>query len=138
MQSTIHFLPAEHGDAFILHCYKGDNDWYIVVDGGPYCLRSSNFISKQFDSIPHIDLMVLTHHDDDHIGGILRYIKAHKDDNPFPVKKIWANYEDLELDVPKTNRCLHLIAERMQEKYGSERTIAYWIEDEKVNRYVTD
>ena len=48
------------------------------------------------------------------------------------------DYEDLELDVPKTNRCLHLIAERMQGKYGSERTIAYWIEDEKVNRYVTD
>ena len=48
------------------------------------------------------------------------------------------DYEDLELDVPKTNRCLHLIAERMQEKYGCERTIAYWIEDEKVNRYVTD
>ena len=48
------------------------------------------------------------------------------------------DYEDLELDVPKTNRCLHLIAERMQEKYGSERTIAYWIENEKVNRYVTD
>ena len=91
MQSTIHFLPAEHGDAFILHCYKGDNEGYIVVDGGPYCLRSYNFISKQFDTIPHIDLMVLTHHDDDHIGGILRFIKAHKDDNPFPVRKMWAN-----------------------------------------------
>lgn len=74
MQSTIHFLPAEHGDAFIQHCYKGDNEGYIVVDGGPYCLRSYNFISTQFDSIPHIDLMVLTHHDDDHIGGILRFI----------------------------------------------------------------
>ena len=48
------------------------------------------------------------------------------------------DYEDLELDVPKTNRCLHLIAERMKGKYGSERAVAYWIEDEKVNRYVTD
>ena len=74
MQSTIHFLPAEYGDAFILYCYKGDNEGDIVVDGGPDCWRSYNFISKQFDSIPHIDLMVLTHHDDDHIGGILRFI----------------------------------------------------------------
>ena len=48
------------------------------------------------------------------------------------------DYEDLELDVPKTNRCLHLIAERMQGKCESKRVIAYWIEDEKVNRYVTD
>ena len=91
MQSTIHFLPAEHGDAFILHCYKGGNEGYIVVDGGPYCMHSWNFISKQFEAIPHIDLMILTHHDDDHIGGIIRYIKAHKNDNPFPVRKMWAN-----------------------------------------------
>ena len=35
--------------------------------------------------------MILTHHDDDHIGGILRYIKAHKNDNPFPVRRMWAN-----------------------------------------------
>ena len=91
MQSTILFLPAEHGDAFILHCYKGDNEGYVVVDGGPYSMHSWNFISKQFEDIPHIDLMILTHHDDDHIGGILRYIKAHKEDNPFPVKKMWAN-----------------------------------------------
>lgn len=48
------------------------------------------------------------------------------------------DYEDLELDVPKTNRCLHLIAKKMNGKYGSERAVAYWIEDEKVNRYVTD
>ena len=91
MQSTIHFIPAEHGDAFILHCCKSDNEGYIVVDGGPYSMHSWNFISKQFEAIPHIDLMILTHHDDDHIGGILRYIKAHKEDNPFPVKKMWAN-----------------------------------------------
>ena len=48
------------------------------------------------------------------------------------------DYEDLELDVPKTNRCLHLIAERMKGKYGSESAVAYWIEDEKVNRYAAD
>ena len=57
------------------------------MNDGPHCMHSWNFISKQFETIPHIDLMILTHYDDDHIGGILRYIKAHKNDNPFPVRK---------------------------------------------------
>lgn len=36
-------------------------------------------------------LMVLTHYDDDHIGGVLAYIKKHKADRPFPVKHMWVN-----------------------------------------------
>ena len=129
MQSTIHFLPAEHGDAFILHCYKGDNEGYVVVDGGPDCLRSYNFISKQFDHIPHIDLMVLTHHDDDHIGGILRYIKAHKDDKPFPMKKIWANCarvkdfkEGLNLSTHQASKLADVLME-IGKKTGLEVTV---------------
>ena len=34
-QSVLTFLPALYGDAFIIHCYKGDNEGYIIVDGGP-------------------------------------------------------------------------------------------------------
>ena len=33
--SDLYFLPAQHGDAFFLHCQKGDEDGWIVVDGGP-------------------------------------------------------------------------------------------------------
>ena len=38
-----------------------------------------------------IDLMELTHHSNDHINGILGYVGEHKDDNPFPVRKLWVN-----------------------------------------------
>ena len=87
--ADIEMLQALHGDAFILHCQKDDNKGVIVIDGGPN--RNSRNIVRQLDALGVIDLMVLTHYDDDHIGGILSYIKKHKSDRPFPVKKIWAN-----------------------------------------------
>lgn len=87
--ADIEMLQALHGDAFILHCQKDDNKGVIVIDGGPN--RNSQNIVRQLNALGVIDLMVLTHYDDDHIGGILSYIKKHKSDRPFPVKKIWAN-----------------------------------------------
>ncbi|RGN59245.1 MULTISPECIES: ComEC/Rec2 family competence protein [unclassified Bacteroides] len=85
----IEMLQALHGDAFILHCKKGKNEGVVVVDGGP--TQDSFKIVKRLDMLGTIDLMVLTHYDDDHIGGILAYIKRHKDDKPFPVKEMWVN-----------------------------------------------
>ena len=71
--ADIEMLQALHGDAFILHCQKDDNKGVIVIDGGPN--RNSQNIVRQLDALGVIDLMVLTHYDDDHIGGILAYIK---------------------------------------------------------------
>ena len=85
----IKVLKAMYGDAFVLHCRKGDNTGVIVIDGGP--CKNSNQVVDQFDKIGTIDLMVLTHYDLDHIGGILAYITKHKNDKPFPVKEIWCN-----------------------------------------------
>ncbi|WP_308230642.1 MBL fold metallo-hydrolase [uncultured Prevotella sp.] len=86
---NIEMLQALHGDAFILHCQKNGNNGVIVVDGGPY--RDSRKIVSHLDALNTIDLMVLTHYDDDHIGGVLAYIKKHKADRPFPVKHMWVN-----------------------------------------------
>ena len=87
--AEIEMLQALHGDAFILHCHKNGNNGVIVVDGGPY--RDSRKIVSHLDALNTIDLMILTHYDDDHIGGILAYIKKHKADRPFPVKYMWVN-----------------------------------------------
>ena len=70
--ADIEMLQALHGDAFILHCQKGNNKGNLVVDGGPN--RNSRNIVRQLDALGVIDLMVLTHYDDDHIGGIFSYI----------------------------------------------------------------
>lgn len=87
--ADIEMLQALHGDAFIIHCQKGKNKGLVVVDGGPN--KNSRDVVNQLDALGTIDLMVLTHYDDDHIGGILAYIKKHKADKTFPVKQMWVN-----------------------------------------------
>lgn len=87
--STLHFLPAKHGDAFFIQCCKGDKKGIVVVDGGP--TQSRNFIVNKIEELPQIDLMILTHHDDDHIEGILNYVRKHHSEIPFPVQKLWVN-----------------------------------------------
>lgn len=89
--SYLHFLPALHGDAIIIHCYKGDCTGVIVVDGGPCTNPRLNYFIKAVEEVKSIDLMVLTHHDSDHIVGLLHYFKQYSKDNPFPVKTVWAN-----------------------------------------------
>lgn len=89
MQSYIEILKANHGDAFVVHAYKGDNSGIIVIDGGPDQSRIA--VNRKLSSFQWIDLMILTHHDHDHISGINTYISQHVGDESFPVKEIWAN-----------------------------------------------
>lgn len=90
MSVSLRCLKAEHGDAFIIAVGQGDDLHYIVVDGGPsskFCIED---VVEELKAIPYIDLMVLTHFDDDHIAGLLAYLEAYKD-TTLPVKEIWAN-----------------------------------------------
>lgn len=94
LNSFIHFLPAQHGDSLILHCAKGDNTGIIVVDGGTCSNPRLNYFVKAVEELDSIDLMVLSHHDSDHISGILHYFKRHLSDNTLSAKSIWANCAD--------------------------------------------
>ena len=90
MSVSIKCLKAEHGDAFIITVAQGDELHYIVVDGGPsskFCIEE---VVDELKAIPIVDLMVLTHFDDDHIAGLLAYLEAYKD-STLPVREIWAN-----------------------------------------------
>jgi hypothetical protein len=40
--SELYFLPAQYGDAFLIHCNKGDEEGWIVVDGGPLMLKNKS------------------------------------------------------------------------------------------------
>lgn len=85
----IKFLKAGEGDS-ILISYKKHN---ILVDGG----NDSTFLLKEINLIRDkgevIDLMVITHHDDDHIQGIedlLNHIDSYSNRNEF-IKQILFN-----------------------------------------------
>ena len=87
--SKIHLLQVRHGDAFVIECNRGENHGIIVVDGGP---TGCGFIlQNKLKLIGRPDLLVLTHYDDDHIGGLLQYFTTCKDDGIIPAVEVWAN-----------------------------------------------
>lgn len=87
--SKIYFLPVKYGDAFIIECDRGDAHGLVVVDGGP--TGCGYILQNKLKELGIPDLMVLTHYDDDHIGGILQLVDTCLDDNTAPAKEIWAN-----------------------------------------------
>lgn len=95
MATNLRILKAEHGDAIIISISQENTLHHIVIDGGP----SSKFagdIVQEIDKLGPIDLMVLTHYDDDHIGGLIEFFKKHKDDK-IDIKTCWVNCAS---DVP--------------------------------------
>ena len=87
--SKIHILPVQYGDSFVLECNKEENRGVVVIDGGP--TGSGYVLQDIINDIGTPDLMVLTHYDDDHIGGLLQYFDSCRDENRIPAKEIWAN-----------------------------------------------
>ncbi len=70
----IEALPAEYGDSLLVTCSTPKGDWRLLVDTGPpECWAS---LKARLGQIPadraghrHLDLVVITHIDDDHIGA---------------------------------------------------------------------
>lgn len=123
--SKIRFLQVKYGDAFIIECSKDDKKGVIVVDGGPGSCRVEYI--KKLKEYESIDLLVLTHFDEDHIGGVLSYIKAIKDSDPFPVKEMWVN-NCLEKEVVEGLDCSYGQAKKLADILTeiSQRTRLIW------------
>ena len=87
--SKIHFLPVKNGDSFVIECDKGDQHGLVVVDGGP--TGYGRVLVAEVEETGTPDLLVLTHYDDDHIGGLTQYINARIAQGKLPAKEVWAN-----------------------------------------------
>lgn len=74
-------LPVNVGDSFLLR----DEDKIILVDGGMNKTHILNLLRKEQIPNDHIDLLVCTHYDADHINGIIGILKSQK----FTFKEIW-------------------------------------------------
>lgn len=100
--SKIHFLPVAHGDSFVIECDRGDQHGVVVVDGGPKSYGAG--LEAKLKELGTPDLMVLTHYDDDHIKGLLEYVKSCQGTKTLPAKEVWANcvgYVSMKDDAPK-------------------------------------
>ncbi|BCE03460.1 AVAST type 1 anti-phage system MBL fold metallo-hydrolase Avs1a [Marinicellulosiphila megalodicopiae] len=85
--------PAENGDSFLL-CANGIN---ILVDGG-YARTFDNYILNDLKILntngESLDLLITTHIDADHIGGIVQLLSMNGSSDEskiIPIRNIWHN-----------------------------------------------
>jgi beta-lactamase superfamily II metal-dependent hydrolase len=83
MGLTITFVQALHGDSILVKCPSERGDIRILIDGGPkYAFRVGRVtdhrqgkLKKLLDGLINngfcLDLIILTHVDDDHVGGLV-------------------------------------------------------------------
>lgn len=111
----IKFLQAYNGDAILINFKDMENQIRnILVDGGPprtYHFKNKKKTEKQIDlkfildnlrsKNQKIDLLILTHIDDDHIGGILKWFSVDKVAYEL-IGKVWFNSAKLIAESLKT------------------------------------
>lgn len=99
----IKFLKAFNGDAILISFKENGTKRNILVDGGmpaTYEKKGKNGkleygeLKETVDNIRRdgekIDLLILTHVDDDHIGGVLKWFEKDKDAYKI-IGKVWFN-----------------------------------------------
>lgn len=105
----LHVVQAEYGDCFILESNEGKDKVAVLIDGGPYQTFEKH-LKPALQKLPlngKLDLMVLSHIDNDHIIGLLDLFEEIKTEREKGIKefikieKLWHNsFNDLfELDV---------------------------------------
>lgn len=99
MSTTIRFLHASHGDCIFLRHEQEGKIFNLLIDGGPgetfgqlngYAKPLRLLLEELKANGEVIDLAVITHVDDDHIGGVLAAM-SYDDYLPSLVKEFWFN-----------------------------------------------
>lgn len=85
--------PAQNGDAFLLSTDRTN----ILIDGG-YARTFNTYIQKDLEELAArnacLNLVIVTHIDADHIGGIIHFLALNGDSkakNVISVEEIWHN-----------------------------------------------
>jgi beta-lactamase superfamily II metal-dependent hydrolase len=90
MSVRLVFFPASCGDSFLVECPTAGGVFRILIDGGtPGTASVISEHLKKDGPCPTIDLVVVTHIDNDHIGGIVSLLKD-KEINA-AIKEVWFN-----------------------------------------------
>ena len=74
MQYNFKTFNVGVGDCITLLLKNGDKEMHIMVDCGLYTQEVNDYIVNEFHS--HIDYLIVTHIDNDHINGLIRMLKS--------------------------------------------------------------
>ena len=83
----VELVAVGHGDALVLRWEPPTGDpSTIVIDGGPPEAGAKLAAVLKSAGADHIDLLVLTHSDFDHVGGLVSYVER---GDQLPVARYW-------------------------------------------------
>lgn len=94
---TIKFLKVKCGDSIVINFKDKKNiARNLIIDTGHHRKKIyPNFlleVNKIFDRNEKIDLLILTHRDDDHIGGLCKLLNSNRFHLESNIEKVWLNH----------------------------------------------
>ena len=104
----VELLKASYGDCIFININDGGNTFTIMIDGGPAYsyqhkergrMKAGVLLDKLYELKSKgnaIDLLIITHVDEDHIGGIKAWFEHDFPTSDF-VREIWIN-DDIEIE----------------------------------------
>jgi hypothetical protein len=72
---TLEVLPAEEGDCLLLTCHAVGSDRYVLIDAGTPSTAKLLLARLNDFGIRRIELVVVSHIDTDHIGGMVQLLR---------------------------------------------------------------
>lgn len=95
----VEMLNVGAADCFLIYYIYQEGvqtfDRLILVDGGNYCDgdKIMNHINTYYPNRKYVDLAIVTHPDDDHIGGLVKMLEAIRDsdENAIKINDFWVN-----------------------------------------------
>lgn len=102
----VKMFPAKNGDCFLVSLGK-EKKTHILIDCG-YVETYNNFLKAELETIAKnnemIDLMVISHVDQDHILGAISFLKDNNENHFIKIGEIWYNsYRHLQFNKEKVN-----------------------------------
>ena len=86
MKAHLQTYPCGQGDCIALTLSEGEETFNILIDCGKITKEIETLVCEQWEK--HINLLIVTHIDSDHITGVKNLLKEHGD---LKIDKIWFN-----------------------------------------------
>lgn len=90
-QFTLHVFPAQRGDALLIEYGPEEAPHRILIDGGIGKTGREHLLEyfAQLEAGTHIELLVVTHIDQDHIAGVVSLLEALPEH--IAIDRVWFN-----------------------------------------------